>query len=41
MKRNMLKEKVFNNTFKISTLFDTDDDIRTMRKPFKKVAFII
>ena len=37
--RNALREKVFSNTFNVASLFDQDDELRLMRKPFLKPEF--
>jgi len=36
MKRNTLREAAFNNTLQISSMFESNTDLATMRKPFNK-----
>ena len=36
MKRNNLREAAFKNDIQISSLFETNADLATMRKPFTK-----
>jgi len=36
MNRKNLREKAFEGEFKVFSLFETDPDLKTMRKPFEK-----